>query len=295
MAYIKVGEENTESIDLYYEDHGKGLPVVLIHGFPLSGASWEKQESILLENGFRVITYDRRGFGRSSKPSTDYNYEAFAADLNVLMNHLDLKDTTLVGFSMGSGEVVRYLSTYGNKRVKKAVLMGPIPPYLLKTVENPNGIEESVFRGFQKEIMKDRPAFLKQFLKNFFNYDVLGGKRISEEALMSNFIVGNSAGAKATHDCVGSWMTDFREDLKKLNVPLLVMHGTADRILPFDLTAKLIAEQIPDAKLVPIEDGPHAIGWTHADEVNRPLLEFISSENVFTQKTIEREAGLGLS
>lgn len=295
MAHVKVGEENSNDINIYFEDHGRGQPVVLIHGYPLSGTSWEKQEAVLLNAGFRVITYDRRGFGRSSKPSIDYNYEAFTEDLSTLMNHLDLRDAILVGFSMGSGEVVRYLARHGTGRVSRAVLMGPIPPFLMKTNDNPEGLDVSVFQGFQKEILKDRPAFLRQFLETFFNYDVLKGERISEHALEAHFLVANTASAKATHDCVSTWLTDFREDLKNLNLPLLIMHGDADRILPYDLTAKRLATLLPEAKVVTIKEGPHAIGWTHAEEVNAELLEFIGGEKTFSQRTIDREAGLGLS
>jgi non-heme chloroperoxidase len=295
MSYIKVGEENSAPIEIYYEDHGNGQPVVLIHGFPLNGASWEKQEMALLKDGYRVITYDRRGFGKSSKPSVDYNYDTFTDDLNVLMTKLDLRDAVLVGFSMGSGEVVRYLSTYGSERVSKAVLMSPIPPFLLKTSDNVTGIEMGVFEGFKKQILQDRPAFFKSFFENFYNSDLLSGKRIGPEAMEASFIVAVGSSAKATYDCVSSWLTDFRADVPRVKVPVLIVQGDKDRILPLDNTGRRLSKMITGSKLVVIKDGPHAIGWTHAEEVNNALIDFLSGEERHAMKDMERDAGLGLS
>jgi len=216
MPTVTVGKENSGNIDLYYEDHGTGNPVILVHGWPLSGASWEKQVLVLLEAGHRVITYDRRGFGDSSKPTTGYDYDTFAEDLNKLVTTLNLQDAALVGFSMGGGEVARYLGTYGSKRVSKAVFIASIPPFLLKTPENPEGVDGSVFDGIKKAIVADRPAFLSQFLSNFYNLDVLGGKLISDQAVQLSWNIGAGASPKGTLDCVSAWLTDFRNDLRRL-------------------------------------------------------------------------------
>jgi non-heme chloroperoxidase len=275
MPYITVGKENSASIDIYYEDLGAGQPVVLIHGFPLSGHSWEKQVLLLLDEGYRVITYDRRGFGASSQPSFGYDYDTFAADLNQLMTELDLHDTVLVGFSMGTGEVTRYLGKYGSERVSKAVLMAPVPPFLLKTDDNPEGVDRSVFDGIMKSIVDDRPAYLSAFFRDFFNVDVLGGNRISNDAIQMSWNVAAGASAKGTLDCVPSWLTDFRNDLPRIDVPTLIVHGDADRILPLETTAARLPQLIKDSRLVVIPGGPHAINWTHADLVNPALLDFL--------------------
>src|ERR1041385_3209569 len=274
MPYIKVGEENSGSIDLYYEDHGAGKPVVLMHGWPLSGRSWEKQVSVLLEAGFRVITYDRRGFGYSSKPAMGYSYDVFAEDLRKLMAKLDLRDAALVGFSMGGGEVARYLGAHGTG-VTKAVFIAAIPPFLLKTPDNPAGVDGAVFEGIKKSIVADRPAFLSQFLANFFNVDVLGGKRISEEVVRLSWNIAAAASPKGTLDCVSSWLTDFRKDLQRVAVPTLVIHGDADRILPIAATGKRTQEAVKGSRLVVVEGGPHGLTWTHAEKINQELLGFL--------------------
>jgi len=273
--FITVGQENTTPIDLYYEDHGSGKPVVLIHGWPLSGASWEKQTAALLAAGFRVITYDRRGFGKSSQPATGYEYDTLAADLSKILNLLDLRDVTLVGFSMGGGEVARYLGTYGAERVAKAAFISAVPPFLLKTADNPQGVEQSVFDGIQKGIAADRPGFLAQFLSNFYNADVLGGKLISDEAVKASWTVAVGASAQGTHDCVKAWYTDFRKDLAKIDVPTLVIHGEQDRIVPFPISGALTHKAIKNSKLVTVKDGPHGFTWTHAEPVNAELLGFL--------------------
>lgn len=277
MGFITVGQENSTAIELYYEDHGSGPPVVLIHGWPLNGASWERQTAALLAAGHRVITYDRRGFGRSSQPSVGYDYDTFAADLDVLMRHLDLKDAALVGFSMGTGEVARYLGTYGSARVRKAALLGVIPPFLLKTADNPDGVDESVFQGIRDGITADRPAFMLEFLKNFYNFDTFGGTRISEQALMQSWNVAVSASAKGSLDCVTSWLEDFRGDLPKIDVPTLIIHGDDDRILPYDVTAKRLAPLIEGATLVTLKGAPHGMLVTHTDEVNQALVPFLDA------------------
>jgi non-heme chloroperoxidase len=275
MPYVNVGQENSGPIDIYYEDHGSGMPVVLIHGYPLNGASWEKQAAALLQAGYRVITYDRRGFGKSSQPSVGYEYDTFAADLDALMTKLDLRGAVIGGFSMGTGEVTRYLSTYGSERVSKAALFGPIPPFLLKTPDNPEGVDQSVFDGIKAAIVADRFAYQKAFLDNFYNVDKYGGTRISDQAWQASFNVAVSASATATLACVDTWLTDFRGDLPKIDVPTLVVQGDADRILPYEATGKRLPGLIKDLKHVVVEGGPHAIGWTHADEVNAALLDFL--------------------
>lgn len=275
MSYVTVGQENSGSIDLYYEDLGSGSPVVLIHGYPLNGHSWEKQVPALLGAGHRVITYDRRGFGASSQPSGGYDYDTFTADLNALIEKLDLREVTLVGFSMGTGEVTRYLGTYGSERIGKAALLAPIPPFLLKTDDNPEGVDQSVFDGIMAAIVADRPSYLKAFLDNFYNVDKLGGTRISEQAWQLSWNVGAAASAIATLACVPTWLTDFRDDLPKFDVPTLVVQGDEDRILPIDATGRRLPALIKDVRLVEVAGGPHNIGWTHADEVNQALLEFL--------------------
>jgi non-heme chloroperoxidase len=279
MPYITVGKENSANIDIYYEDFGSGKPVMLIHGFPLSGHSWEKQVADLLAAGYRVITYDRRGFGDSSQPSIGYDYDTFAADLNRLIVELDLRDVALVGFSMGTGEVTRYLSKYGSERVSKAVLLAPVPPFLLKTDDNPEGVDRSVFDKIMAAIVADRPSYLSAFFSDFYNVDVLGGNRISNDAIRLSWQVAAAASAKATLDCVPSWLTDFRDDLPRIDVPTLIVQGDADRILPFSSTGARLPKLIKNSWLEVIPNGPHAINWTHADKLNPILLDFLKQEN----------------
>jgi pimeloyl-ACP methyl ester carboxylesterase len=276
MSTITVAKENSTSIDLYYEDHGSGSPVVLIHGWPLSGASWEKQTAALLAAGHRVITYDRRGFGRSSKPAVGYNYDTFADDLNTVLTTLNLASVALVGFSMGTGEVTRYLGKYGSKRVRKAVLIGTLGPYLVKAADNPDGVDASVFEGIKAAIRADRPALLLDFLRNFYNYDVTGGKLVSERVLEDNWNVAVGASAIGTLTCVDAWIEDFRKDIPRNDVPTLILHGDADRILPPDATSRRQAKLIKDVKSVELSGGPHGVLWTHADQVNRELVGFLA-------------------
>ncbi len=276
MPRIIVGTENGSPIEIHYEDHGSGQSVVLIHGYPLNGNSWERQEHALLAAGYRCVSYDRRGFGRSSQPTVGYDYDTFAADLNALLEHLDLTDVILAGFSMGTGEVTRYLGRYGSARVSKAALFGVIPPFLLKTDDNPEGVPGQVFADIKAAIVKDRYAYFKNFLDNFYNVDVLAPDRISEQAWQASFTVAVGSSPYATYACVDTWLTDFRDDLPKIDVPTLVVHGTEDRILPFDATAGRLSELIADVTIVPVEGGPHNIGWTHPDEVNDALLGFLT-------------------
>jgi non-heme chloroperoxidase len=275
-SYIKVGQENSTPIEIYYEDHGSGSPVVLIHGWPLSGASWEKQTAALLAAGHRVITYDRRGFGRSSKPTAGYNYDTFATDLDTVLSALNLTDVSLVGFSMGTGEVTRYIGKYGTKRVRKAVLIGTLGPYLVKTADNPQGVDRSVFEGIKAAIRADRPAFLMNFLHNFYNFDVTGGKLVSERVVEGDWNVGVGASATGTVACVDSWIEDFRQDIARNTVPTLILHGDADRILPADATSRRQAKMIKNVSFVELKGGPHGVLWTHAEEVNSELVKFLA-------------------
>lgn len=284
MPYISVGEENSGKIDLYYEDQGKGRPVILIHGWPLSGASWEKQVAPLLAAGHRVITYDRRGFGHSSQPASGYDYDTLAEDLNKLMTKLDLRDATLVGFSMGGGEVARYLGSHGNDRVSSAVFIAAIPPFLLKTADNPEGVDNEVFDGIKKGIVADRLAFLSQFLENFYNVDALGGTLISPKAVQSSWNIGAGASPIGTLECVQAWLTDFRKDLESINIPTLVIHGDADRILPIAATGERTPQFVKGSKLEVIQGGPHGVTWTHAEQVNRVLLDFMQQGKSSIQK-----------
>jgi pimeloyl-ACP methyl ester carboxylesterase len=274
MPYVAVGKENSSNIELYYEDHGSGKPVVLIHGYPLSGASWEKQVPVLLDVGYRVITYDRRGFGKSSQPTTGYNYDTFAEDLHKLVTQLNLHDFTLVGFSMGGGEVARYIGKYGSKGMSKAVIISGVPPYLLKTADNPEGVDGSVFAGIEKAVAADRYAFFTEFFKNFYNTDVFLGKRVSEQVVQGSWNVAVSASATASLVCVPTWHEDFRGNLARIDVPTLVIQGDADRILPITATGLRTAELIKGSRLVVVKDGPHCITWTHAEEVNAALVSF---------------------
>src|SRR5438552_7787487 len=278
MPYLTVGKENSGDIELYYEDHGSGQPIVLIHGYPLSGASWERQLPVLLEAGYRVITYDRRGFGKSSQPATGYNYETFAEDLHKLVIQLKLRDFTLVGFSMGGGEVARYLGKYGSKGVSKAVIISGVPPFLLKTADNPEGVDASVFEGIQKAVAADRYVFFTEFFKNFYNTDLLLGKQVSEQAVQASWNVAAGASATASLACVPTWHEDFRKDLARFDVPTLVIHGDADRILPITASGLRTAKLIKGARLSLVKDGPHCITWTHAEEVNSELLSFLGSK-----------------
>src|SRR5215471_9192216 len=287
MPQVTAGRENTGDIDVHYEDHGAGQPVVLIHGYPLSGRAWDKQVPALLGAGYRVITYDRRGFGQSSQPATGYDYDTFAADLHALLEHLDLRDAVLAGHSMGTGEVTRYLASYGSAehrglqlehqrpRVAKGVLVSPIPPYLLQTPDNPDGVPQSLFDGFAQAARSDTPAWLKGFLDTYYNIDTLRGTLVSDQAWQASWNLGVTASAIAAVACIGTWTTDFRADLPKIDVPILVLHGDADQVLPLDKPSKRLPGMIKDVQLTVVEGGPHAIPWTHASQVNTALLDFL--------------------
>jgi non-heme chloroperoxidase len=288
MSYVTVGKENSSNIDLYYEDHGSGKPAVLIHGYPLSGASWEKQLVALLAAGYRVITYDRRGFGQSSQPTSGYDYDTFAEDLRKLVTKLELRDFALVGFSMGGGEVARYIGKYGSETVSKAVILSGVPPYLLKTPDNPEGVDKNVFTGIETAIKADRYAFFTEFFKNFYNTDVLTGKLVSEQTVQASWNVAAGCSATATLECVSTWHTDFRKDVARIDVPTLVMHGDADRILPITAAGPRTAKLIKGARLVVVEGGPHCITWTHSEVVNRELLAFLGEGAAAKQQSATR-------
>jgi non-heme chloroperoxidase len=275
MATITIDSENGAPIDIYYEDHGTGDPVVLIHGWPVSGRSWEKQVPALIKAGYRVITYDRRGFGDSSKPWTGYEYDTLARDLDRLLTKLDLGNVTLVGFSMGGGEVARYLGTHGSARVRRAVFVSAVTPYLFKAADNPSGVDLGVFDGIRAALDGDRPAFLSGFLQNFYNADVLRGTRISDDVLRLSWTIAAGASPKGTHDLVAAWGTDFRADLGRITVPTLIVHGDADRIIPLEVAGKRMPALVKGSRLVVIKGGPHGLNWTHAEELNRALLDFL--------------------
>jgi non-heme chloroperoxidase len=290
MPYITVGKENSANIDLYYEDHGSGDPVVLIHGYPLNGASWEKQIPALLAAGKRVITYDRRGFGKSSQPTSGYNFDTFAADLNHVVSQLKLKNFTLVGFSMGGGEVARYIGKYGSKEVGKAVIIGGVPPYLVKTGDNPEGVDKSVFDGIEKAIVADRYAFFTEFFKNFYNTDQLLGKRVSQDAVQASWNVAVGCSPTATLECVPTWIEDFRKDLAKIDVLTLVIHCDSDRIVPLASAGQRTAKLVKGAQLHVVKGGPHNVAWTHAEEVNDALVNFVSKGAAKSAVSTKHEA-----
>jgi non-heme chloroperoxidase len=275
MPFVTVGRENSAAIRIYYEDHGSGPPVVLVHGYALNGHSWEKQEAALLAAGHRVITYDRRGFGASSRPSTGYDFDTLAADLHILLSRLDLRAVVLAGFALGTGEVTRYLAAHGPERVKAAVLVAPLPPFLLKTGDNPDGIDRSVFDGLMARIVADRPAAMKDFLDRSYNVDLLGGDRVSDQAWQNSFYVAISASAHAAVGCVTACREDFRGDLATISIPVLVIQGDQDRVLPYEATGSRLPPLLRNTRSTVIAGGPHAIIWTHADEVNQALLDFI--------------------
>jgi non-heme chloroperoxidase len=279
MGFITVGDENSTPIDLYYEDQGSGQPVVLIHGYPLNGHSWEKQTRELLASGYRVITYDRRGFGQSSKVASGYDYDTFSADLSTLLEVLELRDVVLVGFSMGTGELARYVSRYGHERVAKLVFLASLEPFLLQREDNPEGLPQAAFDAIAAAAKGDRYAWFTEFYKNFYNLDETLGSRISEEAVSGSWNVAIASAPVAAYAVVPSWLEDFRDDIEAVRAsgkPALILHGTKDDILPIDATARRFRTALPDAEYVEIEDAPHGLLWTHADEVNGVLMGFLA-------------------
>jgi non-heme chloroperoxidase len=276
MSTVKVGQENSQPIELYYEDHGAGSPVVLIHGWPLNGDAWEKQTAALLAAGHRVITYDRRGFGRSSKPGAGYNYDTFAADLDALLSALDLTGVSLVGHSMGTGEITRYIGKYGTRRLRKAVLIGTLGPYLVKATDNPEGVDAKVFSEIRSGLKADRPAALMEFLKNFYSVGGADGKLVSERVIQANWTVAIGASPIGTLASVDAWIEDFRKDIARNDVPTLMLHGDDDRILPADATSRRQAKMIRNVRYVEIKGGSHGMTWTRAEEINAELVAFLA-------------------
>jgi non-heme chloroperoxidase len=277
MAHLKVGEENGSPVNIYYEDRGSGKPVVLIHGWPLDGGSWEKQSFALLAAGYRVITYDRRGFGRSSAPSEGYDYNTMAGDLDKLIEALDLKDAAIVGFSMGGGEVARYMGKYNQGRVTKAVFMSSIAPALRKDGNNPDGVPPEIFEGIKQKIEKDRFDFLESFANVFYNHSLLSSTHTSGGLLHHFQRVGALSSYGAMLACVDAWLEDFRDDVKSIQVPTLVIHGDSDKIVPLENSGARIQALVPTATLHIVEGGPHGVNWTHATEVNKALLSFLKA------------------
>ena len=278
MSKLAVGTENGAPIELHYEDLGSGSPVVLIHGWPLSGRSWENQIAPLIAAGHRVITYDRRGFGNSSQPWQGYDYDTLAADLDALITQLDLTGVTLVGFSMGGGEVVRYLSRYGSSRVSKAVLAAAVPPYLYKSEDNPEGgLDDATIASFENQVTTDRLAFLDGFTSTFFKAGMLS-KLISEPNRIYHRDIAAFASPKATQDCIAAWgRTDFRADLAAVDVPTLIVHGDSDQIVPFEVSGRRSHAALPGSTLIVIEGGPHGLNVTHREEFNQALLDFLAT------------------
>ena len=280
MGYITVGQQNFTAIELHYEDQGQGQPVVLIHGYPLDGSSWEKQTVELLAAGYRVITYDRRGFGGSSKVAAGYDYDTFAADLNTVLETLDLRDVILVGFSMGTGELARYVKNFGSEHIAKLAFLASLEPFLVETDDNPEGVPASVFEGIKSAAQADRYAWFTNFYSDFYNLDQNLGSRISEEVVRASWITAIGSAPVAAYAVVDSWIEDFRPDVaavREANVPTLILHGTEDRTLPIDATARRFHEAVPAAEYVEIEGAPHGLLWTHADEVNAALLSFVQA------------------
>jgi pimeloyl-ACP methyl ester carboxylesterase len=283
MGYITVGTQNSTDIELYYEDQGQGQPIVLIHGYPLDGHSWELQAREFIAAGYRVITYDRRGFGDSSKVAEGYDYDTFAADLNVLIETLDLRDVILVGFSMGTGELARYVKNHGHERVAKLAFLASLEPFLLKTDDNPEGVPQEVFDGIEDAARTDRYAWFTEFYRNFFNLDETLGERISSEVVTASWNTATKSAPVAAYAVVPTWIEDFRADVEAVRAagkPTLILHGTADRILPVDATGRRFRDLLPDADYVEIEGAPHGLLWTHAEDVNAALAEFVATSEL---------------
>jgi non-heme chloroperoxidase len=279
MPFVNVGQENTADISLYYEDHGSGPPVVLLSGWPLDSRSWEPQIHALLEAGHRVITYDRRGFGQSSRPTEGYDFNTLAGDLDKLLTTLDLREATLIGFSLGTGELARYIGTYGTSRLKGCVFIESLAPSFAKSGDNPDGVDRAGVDTVRQAILDDRFAWLTGLLGDFLNLDELLGKRVSEETVRNAWNAGAAASPWATWACVLTWLDDFHEDIKRIDVPTLILHGTADRILSVQGQGRRMHAALPDAHYTEIDGGPHVMCVTHAQEVNRELLTFLRSDS----------------
>ena len=278
MPFLKI--EGQKTVSLYFEDYGEGKPVILIHGWPLSHRMWEYQTRVLIEAGHRVIAYDRRGFGDSDKPWDGYDYNTMSADLQALITALELQDVTLVGFSMGGGEVARYFGQYGGERIAKAVFVSAVTPYMLKTGDNPTGVDQSVFDEFKQNVKEDRIGFLEGFNKLFVNHDkgVPGGTPVSDPALGYTLSIASYASPKATLDCITAFgETDFRQDMSKIDVPTMFVHGDADQIVPLEVSATEAHKLVEGSRLEVLEGAPHGLIFTHTEKLNRLLLEFLRS------------------
>ena len=278
MPKLLVSRDDRTDVEISYEDQGTGRPVVLVHGWPLSGRSWEAQVPALVGAGYRVITYDRRGFGDSSRPWHGYDYDTLAADLHALVEHLDLRDAALVGFSMGGGEVVRYLARYGTERASRAVLASAVPPYLHASDDNPEGgLDDATIEQLQQGVVADRPAFLEAFVESFFS---VGGEVVVSDAQRRfAWNLAEKASPKATYDCIAAFgLTDLRDDVRAITVPTLVLHGDSDAVVPFEASGRRSAEMIEGAQLVVIEGGPHGANVSHAAQFNAALLDFLGGQ-----------------
>ena len=275
MATITVGRENSTPIELYYEDHGSGPAVVLLSGWPFDSRSWEPQVHPLLASGHRVITYDRRGFGQSSRPTEGYDFDTLAGDLDKLLAKLDLREAVVIGFSLGTGELARYIGTYGTDRLRGCVFIESLAPSFVKSDENPNGVDQAGVDTVQSAILEDRLAWLTGLIGDFLNLDDYLGKRVSEETVRNTWIAGADASPWATWACVLTWLEDFHADIKRIDIPTLILHGTADRILSLEGQGRRMHAALPDARYVEIDGGPHVMCVTHAVEVNRELLAFV--------------------
>ncbi len=278
MPFVEIGnDDDSDSVDIYVEDYGRGQPVILIHGWPLSHRMWEHQIEALVDGGYRCIVYDRRGFGESAKPWDGYDYDTLASDLRAIIDGLELDDVVLAGFSMGGGEVARYFGNYGSEGIDKAMLIAAVTPFLMLTDDNPEGVDGANFEAMIEDIRKDRIAFLDGFGKKFVNWGMMS-HLVSEHQLNYAKTIASFASPRATTECVKSFgMTDFRDDLSEMSVPTLVIHGDADEICPLALCGERAAAMLPNGKLEVIAGGPHGLTFTHPKELNRLMLDFLSS------------------
>ncbi len=277
MPYLdRTTGTDLSDIKIYYEDYGTGKPIILIHGWPLSGAMWEYQVPVLIDAGYRVITYDRRGFGKSSRPYTGFDYSTMSHDLHELILKLELEGVTLVGFSMGGGEIAKYVDKYGTSNLSKLIFISSIAPYMLKTDDNADGVPASVFEDMKTAVKEDRSGFLKGFGENFVNYEQ-NIERVSDGQLDYNFNIAAAASPKGTLDCIDAFgTTDLRDPMKTIDVPTLFIHGDADEIVPLKPTSEAGHKLVKDSDLKIIKDAPHGLYLTHKEKLHQHLLEFLN-------------------